>query len=371
MTRSPRLSVRALAVMVAFAVAACGEGGKVAVVDTTAPPTTTTVAPTTAPPTTAAPGATSRRSGSGSASAPQPLQPPLFPPYDALPGVSGVSALTNLAVDDAVAASPVLAVKIDNTVRARPQFRIEQADVLFEENVEGITRFVAMFHSRAPDLIGPVRSARTSDLPILFGANRPILAWSGGNNYVTKAVANAGKAGLLVDGGSGTQAACYKRVKGRSAPHNLVVDVNCVRSRAKNAGAARPLWTFSEAVPPGEPSSTFTVSMTGVKVGWTLDANGRYLRTQNGSPHKAATGEQLAFTNVVVMSVGYVPSPADKRSPEAQTVGSGPVVIHRNGVAVKGTWSRAASTDGFSFTDSIGGPIPLAPGSTVVELTKR
>jgi hypothetical protein len=390
MTERPCLVVCALVTLGALISAGCGGSDNASLVDTiaptttaattSAPPTTTQATTTSVPPTTTAAPTTTVRSGSGSGSsgsgtgsprAAQPLQPPLFPPYEAQPGVSGVSALTNLAVDDAVAASPVLAVKIDNTPRARPQFRIEQADVLFEENVEGITRFIAMFHSRSPDSIGPVRSARTSDLPILSSANRPILAWSGGNNYVTKAIGNAGKAGLLVDGGSGALGSCYKRVRGRSAPHNLVVDVSCVRSRAKNAGAARPLWTFSETVPAGDPSTSFTVVMTGVKVGWTLDPNGRYLRTQNGSPHKAATGEQLGFTNVVVMSVGYAPSPADKRSPEAQTVGSGPVVVHRNGVAVKGTWTRAASTDAFSFTDSSGAPIPLAPGSTAVELTKR
>jgi hypothetical protein len=70
------------------------------------------------------------------------------------------------------------------------------------------------------------------------------------------------------------------------------------------------------------------------------------------------------------MSVAYTPSPADVRSPEAQTLGSGPVVVHRNGVAVAGTWSRAAATDPFVFTDAAGARIPLASGTTFVELVR-
>ena len=75
---------------------------------------------------------------------------------------------------------PALSVKVENTDAARPQAGIDQADVLYEEVVEGgITRFVAMFNSTVPDV----------DRPGALGARRGprhrvavggIFAYSGG-----------------------------------------------------------------------------------------------------------------------------------------------------------------------------------------------
>ncbi|MTA40101.1 MAG: DUF3048 domain-containing protein, partial [Actinobacteria bacterium] len=63
---------------------------------------------------------------------------------DIAPGV--LYPLTGLAVTDPIAAGrPALAVKIDNHPIARPQTGLNKADIVFEENVEGITRFIAVF----------------------------------------------------------------------------------------------------------------------------------------------------------------------------------------------------------------------------------
>ena len=86
------------------------------------------------------------------------------------------------------------------------------ADVIFEENVEHLTRFIAIFHSRLPDTIGPIRSARTSDLNILAAFNRPVLAWSGGNKNVTAAVRSAASSGILVNISAQSIGRCYRRV---------------------------------------------------------------------------------------------------------------------------------------------------------------
>ena len=51
--------------------------------------------------------------------------------------------------------------KIDNTPTGQPQYGVDQADVVYEEVVEGgITRLAAIFNSQAPDKVGPVRSVR-------------------------------------------------------------------------------------------------------------------------------------------------------------------------------------------------------------------
>lgn len=344
-------------------------------VPTTAPPTTEhmTTTSTTVPATTTtelAP-ATTDAAPPPTTTEPHPA-PPTWPPYVPLPGVSGVAALTNLAASPDLQNIAALAVKVDNHPGARPQWSLSSADVMFEENVEFLTRFIAIFHSRLPDVIGPIRSARTSDLNILAAFNRPVLAWSGGNKNVTAAVRSAAGAGILVNVSAQSIGRCYRRAAGKKAPHNLVVDPGCALGAAPSAGAARPPWSFDDTyVPQGEPDAAFEVRMDGVGIVWVWDpASGQYLRQQDGRPHVAADGTQISATNVVLMSVSYIPSPADARSPEAQTVGVGQVVVHRNGVATVGTWSRPTATDPFGFTDVAGAPIPLANGTTFVELVR-
>ena len=91
-----------------------------------------------------------------------------------------------------------MAVKIDNYGPARPQWGLERADAVIEENVEGITRFVALFHSNLPTAVGPVRSARTGDLDLLTAMNRPVFGFSGANPGVTQWIDSAEGSGVLV-----------------------------------------------------------------------------------------------------------------------------------------------------------------------------
>ena len=141
-SRSTTAATTALVATLALFLTACGGGGSKSAVPkrttTTVPATTTTVAPPTAP-------------------------------LTGLPDPTGASR-----------ARPVLSVKVENTPDARPQAGIDQADVVYEEVVEGnITRFLAMFNSTVPAVIGPVRSVRQEDPDIVWPVGG-IFAYSGG-----------------------------------------------------------------------------------------------------------------------------------------------------------------------------------------------
>ncbi len=186
--------------------------------------------------------------------------------------------------------------KIDNHPDARPQWSLSLADVIFEENVESLTRFIAIFHSRLPSVIGPIRSARTSDLNILAAFNRPVLAWSGGNKNVTAVVRSAASSGIVVNISAQSIGRCYRRESGRKVPHNLVVAPGCALGAAASAGPARAPWTFDDAyVSVGANDAGFELRMDGVRVGWTWDpASGKYLRQQDRRAHVAADGTLFA-----------------------------------------------------------------------------
>ena len=109
--------------------------------------------------------------GGGDADAPETIPEPSYGDValpSTLPGPTTtlpapeVMPLTGLPIEDAAAATrPALVAKIDNHPAARPQAGLNQADIVYEENVEQLTRYAAVFHSSAPTNIGPIRSGRT------------------------------------------------------------------------------------------------------------------------------------------------------------------------------------------------------------------
>ena len=118
---------------------------------------------------------------------------------------------------------PALVVKIDNHPQARPQSGLSQADVVYEEIVEGITRFFAVFHSATSDPVGPIRSARTTDVNLLAQLNHPLFAWSGGNKGVVKALKQANVAtDLGASTGNNARAGGYYRDASRRAAPQLL-----------------------------------------------------------------------------------------------------------------------------------------------------
>ena len=279
-------------------------------------------------------------------------------------------------------ARPPLAVKIDNldvpSETALPQAGLPKADVVFEEIVEGdITRLVAIFHSQVPGKVGPVRSARTTDVELLPILGRPLLGWSGGNGGVVGAVAASP---YIINVGADAVPGAYSRDRSRRAPHNLYADTDQLWAKAP-AGTPAPGPLFSYRPDgkgnPGTAQASQGVDITwgggsaSAPVSWRWDAKARvYVRNQRNRPHTDASGERITAENVVVMVTGYGQSAADLRSPEAHTVGSGELFVFTNGAVIHGRWDRPDIAKPASLVDAKGKQILLTPGNTWVELPK-
>lgn len=301
---------------------------------------------------------------------------PVWPSYETFAPLDGVAALTGAPAGPDVTRRPIIAVKIDNYRLARPHFGLDQADAVMEVNVEGASRFIALFHSRTPPVVGPARSARTTDLDLLAAMNRPIFAYSGANPGVNRWLGSAEDSGMLVDF-SAQRNGCYGRSHNRPGPHNLLLDPSCVLASVSDAGPARPLWTIDPAwavtdAIPSSPDTTFRVAMDGVRVEWTWDrTSGTYLRSQDGEPHTVDTGERIAASTVVELAAVHTPSPVDSRSPNVVTLGSGSARVHRDGQAIPATWTREDPQDPFTFSDATtGAALPLDAGVTFLEFVR-
>ncbi len=270
----------------------------------------------------------------------------------------------------AAARRPALAVKIDNVDRARPQRNVEHADIVYEEMVEGrLTRLIAVFHSQLPDVVGPVRSVRTTDIDVLDQLRTPLLAASGANTGVLAAIETAD----LVNVNALEAGGAYYRDRRRRAPHNLYARTSSLYAAASGRGG-QPTVLFEYRTPGRSPAGGVATSGVTIRFGladidytWSPDRR-RWLRQQNGTAHVTAAGTRLAPVNVVVLEVPYGVSSIDANSPEAHTVGSGPAHVFTAGERVTGIWRRSSSQDPIELVDADGDPIALDRGQTFVEL---
>jgi hypothetical protein len=297
----------------------------------------------------------------------------IAPTTTAAPGP--VYPLTGLPVtDEAAAARPAMVVKIDNHQSARPQSGLNAADIVFEEIVEVQTRFAAVFHSQVSDPVGPIRSGRTQDVDLLGSFNRPLFVWSGGNRGVVRAIHDSDLVDLSAQLTANYVGGGFYRNNDRRGPHDLYAQTSLLWTLSP-AEAAPPPQQFQyragDEVVDGESSAGVDLIMDQLEVGWRYDGQtGAYLRTTNGQPHDDEASGQINCANVIVMVVEYKRSPADPNSPEAQTIGTGDVLVFTAGAVVRGTWTRADRLLPIVLTDTSGAAISLTPGRTWIELAK-
>lgn len=298
--------------------------------------------------------------------------------------------LTGEAGDAAAMNQPVVAVKVDNSPESRPHAGINSADIVYELNVEGITRFMELFHSQSPDRVGPVRSARSSDIDLFGNLNRPLLLWSGGNPGVTAAVLGAQDNGILIDLGHGSGAGReYYRdgTGGKFAPHDLFTNITKIRADFSPPDVRVPLPMFDYRKS-GEAISAAAVDAPGmildfglgVRVEYVWDAEragwDRFQVDQQHPRDRSAfvdeTGTQIAPQNVVILFLQYGQDEVDGRSPKAYSVGEGDGVVLTEGKAINVHWRRAERSEAWNLTDAAtGGPVPLTPGRTWVALPQQ
>ena len=126
------------------------------------------------------------------------------------------------------------------------------ADIVIEERVEGITRLIAVFHSTPSAPVGPIRSARDSDIDLLGALGRPVFVWGGANEGVAARVAGADVVSFNVD----PDAAEDKyRDEDRESPDNLsIASTDASWAKAGDASPAQP------PIPVGTASGTPTGS---------------------------------------------------------------------------------------------------------------
>jgi hypothetical protein len=293
------------------------------------------------------------------------------------PATNGGAPLTGVTGGDpAKLGRPALIVKIDNAPNGRPQAGLNQADVVYEEGVEGgITRLAVIFHSQDVGAVGPVRSARSTDMLIASPLNKPLFAWSGANGDFVTLVRKS----PVIDVGVDVKPAAYNRASNRPAPYNLMA-TGAKLYDGVQGGPPPSLFAYRAAgeAAAGEPKTKAHMQWKDkvqTLVDWEWDAAaGNWVRTENGTPHVDAAGARVTAKNVVIQLVTYHDTGYRDRSntmvPEADLNGQGDVLVLTDGKLIKGKWAKPSADKLATYNDANGQPIKLTPGPTWVELPK-
>ncbi len=306
-------------------------------------------------------GGAANKSSSKSSGNSQPDVPNL---YSNLPGGNG----------------PILAVKIDDTQAAHPQINLEKADVIYIEQVEGgLSRIAAIYSNPAllPSEVGPVRSARISDLDILAQYGHVGFAFSGAQRLFYPKINEANLENISADR---EPASIYSRDGSRQAPTNLILHpqlliTKTVETEKRTIGLPKnPGWTFGKAPVGGTAISSASFKWPASKYSATWSSTEkRWLLSYNGSPDMAASGVQLGSPTLIIQKVSITPSIYHDKvggvTPFSQTVGSGTAYLLRDGRAFPIFWNRVSPETPTSWTMKDGAPANFATGQIWIALT--
>lgn len=302
--------------------------------------------------------------------------------------LSGCSTLSNIApnaVERNVLSGregingPILAVKIDDTNAAHPQIGLEDADVVYIEQVEGgLTRLAAIYSSVIPQSIGPVRSARISDLEILAQYGRVAFAYSGAQKKLLPVIASANLQNL---GAQAQPPSIYTTDPSRNSPVAMVLRADLLMAKvveknyqigtAKNVG-----WSFGEAPAGGKPTQSVVIHWPAARYSaeWS-ESEARWLLSHNSKSDVAESGVILGPTTLIIQLVSIADSEYGDKfggvTPYSQTVGTGRGFILRDGKAFAARWSRPSQGEGTSWTLKDGSEIKFAPGQIWVALSDK
>jgi hypothetical protein len=264
-------------------------------------------------------------------------------------------------------------VKIDNFGLARPQTGLTHADIVYVLPVEGgLSRFLAVFSSDYPPVIGPVRSAREADLELLRQFGRPAFAYSGATAALLPYIHRTARIVDLYDGITSG----YYRDNSRTAPYNLYAHTRQLLRQAPQASKARDIgFRFGPPPPGGKAARSASVSYPAASFRFTWSAaKSRWLVSMDGSRAVATDGGRLSPATVVIQYTTVRTSrflEYGKPPPYAESTGSGTALVLRDGKAWTTHWSRPEANGGTTFTTASGQRMTFAPGQVWVVLAYR
>lgn len=276
--------------------------------------------------------------------------------------------------NEKVVERPAVAVKIENNIAAYPLSGLEEADVVYEEVVEGgLTRFLAIYHCSDSQKAGPVRSARIIDPGIMIPYTR-ILAAAGGNDAVRAELAASDI--FSIDESSAGETMTRAERPGISSEHTLYGNTSALRKLGDKHYDEPPsddLFEFGDVQSPSKKASSVTVNMSSTVVRYEWNGE-QWARFDHDAPLSMESGTEITVDNVLLEqhtvnlseTLGDVIGSASTEI--ADVTGQGKAVLFRDGRRIVGRWKRESMEDPVVFETKSGDAMVLHEGTTWIEL---
>ncbi len=222
--------------------------------------------------------------------------------------------LTGVQGEEPFLLRPIVAT-ISNDPHARPQKGLSLADYTYEFLVEGKgTRFVAVYQSKWPEEVGPMRSARHYFYPIARDLDALYVA----HGFSRYALNELRRQPLPQINGIDYEGTLFKRSSERRAPHN-----SYIRKSALEEGMALNDLRYEKAPETtlsfhkvsdddimNENASTIAINYydsAAYQIGYTYDEDtNAYIRSTGGQVmYDALTDEVVKYANILVIEVPY------------------------------------------------------------------
>jgi hypothetical protein len=255
---------------------------------------------------------------------------------------------------------------MDNTASSQPQVGLSKADMVVEELVEGgLTRLAAFYYSDIPGNVGPIRSMRASDIPVVSPVHASVVTSGAANRTI--ALIKAAHIPFYSEGSKG-----FYRSPQRHVPYNLLAHLNEVAATAKAKAATPPdylTWGSDKDLPKGIKATTIGAQFSGGHTTEWQFTNGSYHNLNSNAPG----GDQFPATNVLVLRVkegdaGYL-DPAGNHVPKTLLVGKGNALLFHNGRMVAANWEKGKAPDAqIKLTTKKGDTLKVPAGHTWIEL---
>ncbi len=269
----------------------------------------------------------------------------------------------------------VIAVKFDDTRAAHPQEGVEAADVVFITQVEaGLTRLMGIYSSSYPEQVGPVRSARISDIDILAQFGRVGFMYSGAQSKLRPVLAAANIENLSAER---NPPSIYFNDPDRIAPYAMMVRIPLLLKKAENVDLVKSVgWNHGEI-------SEFAVPVQRVKISWPNasyeaiwnEASNRFDLNFDGEANLAKSGKRLGSNMMIIQFVEITPSEYGDKfggiTPKSKVVGSGKALLLRDGTITKVLWNRQDASSPTSWTLPNGEEAYFATGQKWFFLTDQ
>jgi len=258
-------------------------------------------------------------------------------------------------------------IQIPNDELARDQNGLQAADVVYEYLAEGgITRLTAIYQN-APDMIGPMRSARFISLKL--GRHYRGLLFQSGESQATRARAAQDPTPQFFD-----SAGFQYRTAARYAPDNLMINGDRVLAAEELYGIDG--YTFPKARPNlsgGTNVNALTVDEHYSTYAYD-PATGTYGKTEEGHPYRDASLQQpLRIEMVIVLHTREqlldVGDGHGAHIHDFDLDTNGRIDVFYKGQQYSGTWASNDSHGPLVFTLDNGQAVTLPPGLVWIDVT--